>query len=289
MITIDDIKDGYLLKTLEKMTNYEFNIVTDIGAYVEPRRSKNTLKQYVNGMFMLRGVDIQRLSDGREAMGFEFILDFLIPVDDRAILSYPEQGSISSIYQSVMDFRNTLADVLAGSTVATITKNDKTYTGGVLFNLPTVGQNSIRQGVGNSVTYSCSISLALLDGGINTAGLKLKIQDEIVPYSSIKITRNPALSSDLMNISESSTASVYAESTQLKIDFSAPAIDGSVLKEKAFAYLFGTMKANDVLAVSIGDSAFNMIFGGCEMQGSGVSNLSFSISLVPYTAAGGGA
>lgn len=285
MITVDDIKNGYLMKILANITEYNFNIVTDTGEYREPLRQKNVVTSYVNGVFSLQSVDFQQLNDGRVAAGFEFLLKFTLPLDDRT----PLDGT-GKEYKTLIDFRQKLSDKLAGATLVEIEKDGKTYVGGAMFNLPMPNANAIRQHIGKSIEYSCTIALALLDGGVNTSKLALSIDGVKVPFTGIKITRTPTLSADLMSKSKNDESTVYAESTQFKIEFSMPAVSDNC-SSAVMLYILGVDDGNKphMVKVEVKDKADwttekAMIFGGCEVQGSGMSNLLYSVSLVPYTA-----
>lgn len=292
MITIEDIKNGYIMPQLSKIEGYNFHIVTDTGEWRSPERNGNTVTEYVNGDLSLQGVDFQRLSGGRIASGFEFRLRFLIPLDD--YVSFTDGEYPSKEYATVIQFRKALSEVLAGAASISITKTEeeteKTYVGGAFFNLPMPGENLIRQKIGKSIEYTCSISVALLEGGVNTTGVSLTIDGENVSFSSIKIARKPTPSADLISNSTNGESSVYAESTQFTIEFSVPAVSDQTYSSAVMSYVLGLTDGNMphgvILKTPLGEweTEKQMIFAGCEMQGNGVSNILYGVSLVPYTA-----
>lgn len=298
MITIDDIKDQYILPTLAE-TGYSFNIVTDTGAFQEAIRTRNTVINYVNGLLRLTGVDFQRLNDGRLAAAFEMTIEFIIPIGDRVTIeTYQGSNNISLSCKEVQDFRAALSNVLSNATKITLTRYEddveKIYTGGVFFNLPVAGQRAVRDLLGDSINYSCSITVAVLEDAVNTTELTLKIDGETIGFTGIKLSRNPALLADVMKESNAGEASVYSESTQFKIDFTIPVLKNVAYSSAVMRYIIGLDNGNIAHSVYLavpelmpGEGILSrtsqMLFGGCETQGNGVSNLLYTVSLVPYT------
>ena len=289
MITIDNIKDQYILPTLAE-TGFSFNIVTDVGDYQKNRRNRNTATNIINGLLMLTQSEIQPLSNGLSAIAYQAMITFLIPLDDAEVNEYP----------SVTAFRNALSSAFSKSAKIAVTDNEgKAYEGGVVYSLPAVGQRNQRDMAGDSVTYTCTISVAFLQGALNISDFALIIDNEHVAFSSIRITRTPVLMADLLSSNQNAGSSTYAESAAFKIEFAVPALNNNTFSANVLNNIFGSKSANAPMQVSLarfdgvddmeGEPIYEylysgqMIFAGCEMSGSGVSNVGFNVSLVPYT------
>lgn len=289
MITIDDIKDQYILPTLAE-TGYSFNIVTDVGDYKNNWRNRNQATNIINGLIMLTESEIQPLSNGLSAIAYQAMITFLIPLDDPEINEYP----------SVTEFREALSTAFSRSVkIAVADKDGKIYEGGVAYSLPAVGQRNQRDMAGDSVTYTCTISVSFLQGALNISDYALIIDGGAVAFSSIRITRTPVLMADLLSNRQNAGSSTYAESAAFKIEFTAPALSDNAASENVVNYIFGSKSANAPMQVYFGrligadvtdgkpiyEYLYNgqMIFAGCDMSGNGVSNIGFNVSLVPYT------
>lgn len=299
MITIDDIKRGYLDGALAKLTDYDFNIVSNEGELLSPMRSGNTVKQFINGILTMRGADIRAL--GTDSTGsvssyifaFDCNLRFLLPIDDRVFME-SSQGNYSYLYKNVQDFRTALSSTLSGMRSVKITIDGEEYTGGVFVDLPTVAELSmeIRQDIGNSIEYNCSFSIALVKGGMNTQDTVFMINGAVVPFMSYNIDRTPTLSADLISTRANGSSSAYAESAAFKIDFSAPALKNTAYNTAVLNYIMGKANANtpvdvhffiDGIPLGYNDEPVKMIFASAKVQGEGVSNLIYNVTLVNYT------
>lgn len=291
MVTIDNIKEQYILPTLQE-TGYTFNIVTDVGDYEKARRYRNTVTNTINGLLMLTQSEIQPLNGGLSAVAYQAMLSFIIPLDDNEVNEYPK----------VTAFRNALSKAFSQATkIAIMDNNGVAYEGGVVYSLPAVGQRNQKDMVGDSVTYSCTISIAFLQSAINTSDLILWVDNARVPFSNIKMTRTPVLMADLLSTTENAESSTYAESAAFRLEFTVPALKDNAFSAKVLNYIMGNESANAPMSVMVqlydglddedkpyykplfGSVFKPMIFAGCDMSGSGVSNIGYNVSLVPYT------
>ena len=309
MITIDDIKSGFLDGALAKLTDYEFNVVVNEGEFLSPVRSGNTVKQFVNGILTMTGADIRALGAWTSGVvksyiyAFDFVLRFLLPIDDRVFQEY-KQGNVSSMYKNVQAFRTALSSTLSGMTAGKITINengvDTQYMGGIFVDLPLVEDMSLqtRQDIGNSIVYECSFSVALVKNGINTQSITFFLgeteeDEDIVPFMSISVGRTPTLSADLISTRENGSSSAYAESSALKIEFTVPAVSKNPYNTAVLKYIMGKKAANSPVfvrmqidGVDLGEdinTPIKMIFADAKLQGEGVSNLVYNVVLVNYT------
>lgn len=287
MVTIDNIKTQYILPLL-KSTGYDFHIVTDTGDYETAVRSRNTVSAPINGLLMLTQSEMQKLSGGMAAMAYTAILQFLLPVGD--------ETDVNKEYPTVMEFRKALSIALSNAMKISVTDDEgEVYEGGVIYSLPIAGQRNQRDMAGDSVTYSCTISVSFLANALNTSDYSLQIDGEIVPFTSIRFKRSPALSADILSESEYGESSVYAENAAFSIEFGVPALKDVSNSVAVMKYILGLSDANEAHrvivttpnmggAVGVLKRTWTMTFGGCELTGSGVSNTLYSVSLVPYTA-----
>ena len=142
-----------------------------------------------------------------------------------------------------------------------------------------------------------------MQNAINTSDILLKIDNERVAFSSIRISRTPALTPDILKSSGvengNGESTAYAESAMFKVEFSVPALKGVAYSTAMLKYILGIDKANAphlvYLAIPKMDNpneeeptdywSINqtMIFAGGEFSGSGVTNVVYNVSLTPYT------
>ena len=285
MVTIDDVKEQYILPLL-KETGYDFNIVTDVGEYQKAVRFRNTVISTINGLLMLTQSEVQRLSGGAVAIAYQAMITFLLPVGD---------ASKDNEFPTVAQFREALSNAFSKATKISVKdENGNIYEGGVVYSLPTVGQRAQRDMVGDSITYTCTVSVAFLQNAINTSDLALLIDGEQVAFSSIRLGRTPALTADILSDSANGESGTYAESAGFAIDFALPALKGLAYSTAIMNYITGAIPANTVLEVTLTQKVSDtqtvtlingkrMTFGKGEFSGNGVSNIVYNVSLVPYT------
>lgn len=280
MITIDDVKQQYIMPVLEK-TGYNFNIVTDVGEFQEAIRVRNNVINTINGLLMLTQSEVQMLSGGMEAIAYQALIQFILPVGDLEDNEYP----------TIAQFRNALSSSFSKAVKISLQdENGQVYEGGVSYSLPTVGQRNQRDMLGDSVTYTCTVSVAFLRNAINTSDLSLYINNEQVSFSTIKLSRRPALNADVLSKSNNGESGTYAESAGFTIDLAFPALKNVSYSTAIMNYITGKIDANSPVLVSLTlDKEYliknkSMILGGGEFSGSGVSNILYNVSLTPYTA-----
>ena len=162
-----------------------------------------------------------------------------------------------------------------------------TYVGGVAYSLPTAGNRDIRQGIGDCISYNCTLTFAYLENALNASDIKVEIDGTDVAYTRFGFTRKPNISADLYALSGTGESRGYAENAAFIIDLEAPALTDSEFSYAVAQHILGITDANTPHSVSVtfGSVAFrtlNMTFGECSADGEGVSNVVYKISLVPY-------
>lgn len=277
MIQIETIKT-FILNTLGQ-TDYKFKIFTDAGEFQKAVRHGNAVEEYINGCLIIADTDTETLSGGEVAVAVETTLEFVIPVDE---------AKADGVYQDIVNFREDLSAAFEKATKISFTDDaGHTYTGGVSYSLPTSGEIAIRQGVGLSYTYICSISVAYIKNGVNTADVRLLIDKSPVSFMSINFSRVTSYIADTYKTAGDVSASGYGESAAFTIKFTVPALQGVESSTAIGRYLLGFENPNtphrvELIVPGLGTKDIPMIFGNCESGGSGVSNLSYNVSLVPY-------
>ena len=303
MITLDNIKTSYILPLLTE-TGYAYNVVTDVGEFEKAKRYRNSVNAPINCLLMLTGSEVQQLNGGLIAMAYQATLSFLLPVGDG---DYSNEGTDANAengapynneFPNVTVFRDKLSKAFSTAQKIAVSDSDgNVYEGGISYALPTVGQRQQRDLVGDSIIYTCTFAVAFLQNAINTSDIILKIDDARVAFSSIRISRTPALTPDILKsaggVDGNGESTAYAESAMLKVEFSVPALKGVAYSTAILQYILGTASANAVHTVSvsipIGEDQSEtitqqMIFAGGEFSGSGVTNVVYNVSLTPYTA-----
>lgn len=286
MITPQNIYDNYIKGVLES-TGINFNIFTDAMEFRHAERYRNNVTTYINGLMTVSDPATEILNGGLVASAVNVTIEFLVPIEKER----------NGEYYEVTKLRETLSKALGDATVCNITDDNGTmYTGGVLYSLPTTGSLNMRDALGLSISYRINITIAYLANAINTSDVELWIDGDRVAFQQIKISRKPSLSADIFSNSPNGEAGTYAESTSFTIEIHVPALKGIDYNASIMYWMLGTEPANTPHSVELkvpnmvsGDNESmtiyknKMIFGGGEVQGNGVSNLSYGISLVPYT------
>lgn len=277
MIQIETIKT-FILNTLGQ-TDYKFKIFTDAGEFQKAVRHGNTVEEYINGCLIIADTDTETLSGGEVAVAVETTLEFVIPVDE---------AKADGVYQDIVNFGEELSAAFEKATKISFTDDaGHTYTGGVSYSLPTSGDLAIRQGVGYSFTYMCGVTIAYIENGVNTSDLSLTIDNSPVAFMTISFLRSTSYAANMHKNAGSRGSSGYIESAGFQINFTAPALDGVSSSTAIFNFLFGLSNPNTPHTVTIyknGQAIFvqSMVISNCEGSGSGVSNISYTVSLVPY-------
>ena len=285
-IKLNDIKNQYVLRALSGVP-YRFKVFTDAGKFQRSLRAKNTRISYVNSLLQLTESDVLLLGGGLRAVAMNLTLTFLLPIPNEV---YDENGEITD-FQFVEEFRNALYGVFATSEKIQLTAEGKTFVGGVSTTFPTVGELSQRQIVGQSIEYICYIEIAYLANALNSSDVKFYLDGDTVaiPYTTYSITRESTLSANTFSQNVNGEGKTYAENTVLGIDISLPAIEPSSSPTANLLYLFLMGKVNPNtphnLLIEYGgerNETIQVIFGKVKDGGEGVSNVSRTISFVPY-------
>lgn len=282
MITLDQLKDNYVMPLLNS-TPFKFMIFTDAGNYRHPDRRKNTVTEYINGLFSLSQSEVQRLGGGLTAVALVTNIKLLIPCGDNSDTSYTGELRI------VQQIRDALSEVLSQNVKLSITSDGKTYVGGVSYTLPSAELRNLRQGIGDSLEYSFSITFAYLENALNATDVKILIDGAEIAYTSFLLTRRINPSADLYKNSTNGEAKAYAENSTFTIDLEMPALSDSPPSLTILNRILGITSVNTshTVVLTIGDittQTFNMMFGECSASGAGVSNIVYKVSLLPFAA-----
>lgn len=277
MITLDELKDNYIIPVLEG-TPFKFSIFTDTGDYEKAKRRKNTVTEYINGLFKLVESEIKKIGGGLTAVALVTNLKFLIPCGD--------ETEVNGEFAKVTEFRNALSEVFSQNQKINITSEGQTYVGGVAYSLPMAGEREIRQRVGDSIAYTCSITFAYLENAVNASDVSFTLDDEIIPYTSFTIRRAPSISAALYAGTSNGESKAYAEMTGFTVDLEMPVLSDSPPSAAVAAYLLGTASANAVhtlkaIFAGLGEKTYSVIFGECYVSGAGVSNCVYKLTFLP--------
>ena len=277
MITLDQLKDNYIMPVLNS-TPFRFMVFTDAGDYRAPERRKNTVTEYINGLFTLTQSEIQKLGAGLTAVAITTNLRFLVPCDHDP----DHKGEL----QMVQQIRDALSEAFSQNVKLSIVSDGKTYVGGVSYSLPAAELRNLQQGIGDSLEYVCTVTFAYLENAVNASDIKIRIDGTEVPYIGFLFTRRINPSADLYRGTASGEASVYAESSTFTIDLEIPASNNSAVSTEILRHITGIVSADKphLVRIDIGDDWFakTMIFGECTASGAGVSNVVYKVSLLPY-------
>lgn len=280
MITLEQLRDNYILPVLETVP-FKLNISIDTGDYKESERRMNAVTEYINGVFSLTQSEVKKIGGGLTAVALVTSLKFLLPCGD--------ETDTDGALPDVTAFRTALSEAFAENQILNIEADGRTYTGGVTYSLPATGARTMRQGVGDSIEYVCTIAFAYLENALNASDVKISIDGIEIPYTNFMLTRRINASADLHRGGAwNGEASVYAESSTFTIDLDVPALYNSELSKEILHHITGTVSADKPhsVRIDIGDDwlAKTMIFGECTASGAGVSNVVYKVSLLPHGA-----
>lgn len=281
MITLDQLKDNYIMPILNS-TPFHFMVFTDAGDYRAPERRKNTVTEYINGLFTLTQSEIQKLGAGLTAVAIVTSLRFLVPCDHDP----DHKGEL----QMVQQIRNALSEAFSQNVKLSIVSDGKTYVGGVSYSLPAAELRNLQQGIGDSLEYVCTVTFAYLENAVNASDIKIFIDGTEIPYTNFLLTRRLNSSADLYKRATNGEAQVYAESSTFTIDLETPALYNSPASSEIINHILGVTSSNKLHTVVLQFGDFvgrtsSMIFGECTASGAGVSNVVYKVSLLPYAAA----
>lgn len=277
MITLEQLRDNYILPVLETVP-FKFNIFVDTGDYKEPERRMNAVTEYINGVFSLTQSEVKKIGGGLTSVALVTSLKFLLPCGD--------ETDIDGTFPNVTEFRTALSEAFSKNQVLSIETDGVTYAGGVAYSLPTTGMRAMRQGLGDSIEYVCTIAFSYLENALNASEVRIYIDGAETPYMGFLLTRKINTSADLYRGTSSGEASVYAENSIFTIDFETPASNNSAVSKEILRHITGSVPADKPhsVRIDVGDDWFakTMIFGECTASGAGVSNVVYKVSLLPY-------
>ena len=267
MITLDQLKDNYIMPVLNS-TPFHFMVFTDAGDYRAPERRKNTVTEYINGLFTLTQSEIQKLGAGLTAVAIVTSLRFLVPCDHDP----DHKGEL----QMVQQIRDALSEAFSQNVKLSIVSDGKT--------------RNLQQGIGDSLEYVCTVTFAYLENAVNASDIKIFIDGTEIPYTNFLLTRRLNSSADLYKRASNGEAQVYAESSTFTIDLETPALYNSPASSEIINHILGVTSSNKLHTVVLQFGDFvgrtsSMIFGECTASGAGVSNVVYKVSLLPYAAA----
>lgn len=278
MLKIEDLKNSYIDKVLEQ-TSYNFRIYTDTGDYKEAIRKGNNITEYINGLFVVSGTNMDYAGADEPLVTLTAELKFLIPVGD--------DSDINGEFKNVSEFRNAISEAFENtSNKFNLTTSDgKTYSVVVAYSFPLSGQRAIKNMTGDSFTFSCNIYFAYLNNALNASDVTITIDGEKVPCLGFALSRRPAISADIYSNNQNTESSAYAESAGFAIDITLPAFINAIGGICA-DYILGLEDANTPHTVNItfGERTITktMIFGESSAEGQGIESVRYTISLVPY-------
>lgn len=281
MITLDQLRDNYIMPLLNG-TPFHFMIFTDAGDYQKSDRRKNTVTEYINGLFTLSQSEIQKLGAGLTAVAIVTNLKFLIPCDHDP----DHKGEL----QKVQQIRDALSEAFSQNVKLSVTSEGKTYVGGVSYSLPAVEARNLQSTIGDNLEYTCTITFAYLENALNASDVKITVDGTEIAYTSFMFTRALTPSADLYARSVNGEALCYAENSKFSIDLEMPTLSDSVLSSDIANHILGNTSVNlphnvEITLGSLASRAATMMFGECSANGAGVSNVVYRVSLIPYAAA----
>lgn len=277
MITLDQIKENYIIPVLST-TPFNFIIFTDTGDWVKAGRKKNTVTEYINGLFELTYSELRKLSGEKVGVSITTRLTFLVPCGD---------NPSNDVITPVQDLRNALYNAFEANMILNITVDGEIYSGGVAPMLPMAASRAIRSQVGDSLEYSCMLTFSYLENALNSSEVKLSIDGENIVFTGVSFTRKPIISSDLYSNSANSEGKCYAENSAFNIDFEAPVFTQGNISSVLAKFLLGVTNVNTphTVTITLGELAvrtLTMSFGESSLSASGVTNSTCKVSLVPY-------
>ena len=290
-IKLKDIKEQYLMEALSQL-GYRFKIFTTVGSYVKAREVGRVREGIVNTLMQITDSDIIQLGGNLKASAIDVTLSFLLPVPDTVV--DPSAEGYGGEWDFVEEFRDSIANAFATTDKFSVTSDNKTYVGGVTGSFPMTGELLQRQGIGQSVEYTCYLQFTYLCNAINSRDVQFFLDGDEIPYTRFMIARKNTVSSALLSNAKNGEASCYAESSSFGVDLSLPALDpkaGGAAKIIS-NYLMGFEDANKphTLLISFGNMQSverTVIFGEVSNEGETVQNVAAKISFIPYMEAEG--
>lgn len=302
MISIEQLKEQYI-DTLLAKTHYNFNVGINASAYKVSTRYNNTVSSYINGIFALTQPEMQVLSNNVKAYAMETMLSLILPlkptvnIDNEYIIPkefyVPKTSTETKKETTLSEFYDEIAQVMEEQgALISISDGEKVYSGAVAYQLPIPSTLAMQNIAGNSIEFRISISFALLVGGVSSQIVSIKIGDEVATTTKWEIMKNPTLRGDVLDTRANGETSNYAEATILQVSCDIPLVLGTDLFDRIMEYI-DDGNPNDPFPIEIyyeiGDtqhtilSRENMIFGSARINGGGLTNLTASVSFVPYT------
>ncbi|MDE7453631.1 MAG: hypothetical protein K2N22_04405 [Clostridia bacterium] len=277
MLKLETLKKEYIDPILES-SGLPFKVYLDTGDFHKAIRNGNTVTEFINGIMAVSGSSVEYAGE-QEIVGISTELKFLVRVDD----DMQADGSFDSIEK----FRDLLSQAFSSvKPKFNVTEDGKTYTVVVAYTLPDTGERAQRSGIGDSLSYSCSVYFAYLANSINATDVKITIDGEEINFLAVGITRRPSIIANLYTDNVNGESATYSESAAFAVDLTMPAFIsslGGILSD----YILGISDSNEphTVVITYGNGTTitkQMIFGESKGDGQGIENVRYTVSLIPY-------
>lgn len=207
---------GYGLGAVYPNTLYVFKMHPEIGEYIPSERIENTVHRYING-------EVSLIDTSTEGIG-ETTYNAVVTV--RAELIVPLIGPERKNRTLIASIRNLLTETLKYTINNDETYGNERYTHITDYEIATTGLRGQRDGVGDSVTFTLTVTHTFVALGISSNLIEMQIynsvteQYEPVAYSKLGIGRKSICDSNVFSDDTNKSTKSTPTSTVLTISAS---------------------------------------------------------------------
>lgn len=202
---------GYGLGSIYPNTFYVFKMHPEMGEYIPSERIENSVHRYING-------EVSLVDTSTEGIG-ETTYNAVVTV--RADLIVPLIGPERKNKALISTIRRLLTETLKYTVNSDETYGNERYTHITDYEIATTGLRGQRDGVGDSVTFTLSVTHTFVALGISSNLIKMQVKNgnnwETVAYSKLGIGRKSVCDSNVFSSDPNKSTKNTPTSTVLTI------------------------------------------------------------------------
>ncbi len=196
--------------------HYQFYVVADTTDYKKPEREGNSVTLYIQGVLHQIDSNIEASQGGKISATLNTRMDLLLPVFD----GDDNEGN-KDLVKSVREILDACFSASGAGVVTDDGEIDYAYS--YKYSLANTGTRAQLPMIGDSFVFTAYINYYFVEDGINSQKIKLQVSGGDVAYTALGINRSTTQEANLPADSTNGSAQNTNASTQLAINFVAPA------------------------------------------------------------------
>ena len=213
------------LNAVNDIPNTQFRVIPDVAKYKRSARKGNVVTNYINCILTASPSANETANGGLIIAIEQFKMVVLIPLDP--VKTTPKEDpqpwqDDTNVY--VQHIKSVIDEFFAANVTGVLTDSAGTkYSIGYTYSLSATGEVAQDTSIGRYISFDVNISVAIVQGGVNSMDVELTIDGKRLPYQSFVPARETVKSSNAF--SDDTAAKTIVTATAFSMDISAPALE----------------------------------------------------------------